>query len=84
LHKSHLAAPDRLARLLIATCLAYVWIIYLGVIAKRDEWVKIIHRPDRCDLSLFQLGLLLLDHFLNKHLSIPVAFHMPRLAKSVR
>ena len=84
LHKSHLATPDRLARLLIATCLAYVWIIYLGVIAKRDEWVKIIHRPDRCDLSLFQLGLLLLDHFLNEHLSIPVAFHMPTLAKSVR
>jgi hypothetical protein len=84
LHKSHLVAPDRLARLMIAACLAYVWIIYLGVIAKRDEWVKIIHRPDRCDLSLFQLGLLLLDHFLNVHLSIPVAFHMPRPEKSVR
>ena len=40
---------DRLARLMIATCLAYIWVIYLGVIAKRDGWVAIIHRPDRCE-----------------------------------
>jgi hypothetical protein len=84
LHKSHISDPERLARLLIAACLAYIWIIYLGVIAKRDDWVKIIHRTDRCDLSLFQLGLSLLDHFLDEHLPIPVAFQMPRLAESVR
>jgi hypothetical protein len=84
LHKSHISDPARLARLLIAACLAYVWIIYLGVIAKRDDWVKVIHRPDRCDLSLFQLGLHLLDHFLDEHLHIPVAFQMPYLAESVR
>jgi hypothetical protein len=84
LHKSHISDPARLARLMIAACLAYIWIIYLGVIAKRDDWVKIIHRADRCDLSLFQLGLNLLDHFLNEHLPIPVAFQMPHLAESVR
>jgi len=84
LHKSHLSDPVRLARLMIAACLAYIWIIYLGVVAKRDGWVKIIHRTDRCDLSLFQLGLNLLEHFLNERLPIPVAFPMPDLAKSVR
>ncbi len=84
LHRSHISDPARLARLLIAACLAYIWIIYLGVIAKRDDWVKVIHRTDRCDLSLFQLGLNLLDHFLNEHIRIPVAFQMPRLAESVR
>ncbi len=84
LHKSHISDPARLTRLMIAACLAYIWIIYLGVIAKRDDWVKIIHRTDRCDLSLFRLGLNLLEHFLNEHLSIPVAFQMPCLAKSVR
>ena len=83
LHKSHISDPLRLARLLIATCLAYIWIIYLGVIAKRDDWVRIIHRTDRCDLSLFQLGLCLLDHFIDEHFLIPVAFQMP-LVKSVR
>lgn len=77
LHKSHVSDPARLARLLIAACLAYIWIIYLGVIAKQDNWVAIIHRPDRCDLSLFQLGLDLLEHFLNEILPIPVKFHLP-------
>jgi hypothetical protein len=83
LHKSHISAPERLARLMIAACLAYIWIVYLGVIAKRDKWVKIIHRSDRCDLSLFRLGLSLLEHFLNEHLPIPVAFQMPNSAESV-
>lgn len=77
LHKSHVSEPKRMARLLIAACLAYIWVIYLGALAKRDEWVAIIHRTDRCDLSLFQLGLDLLNHFLNESLPIPVAFQMP-------
>ena len=28
IHKSHIADPQRLSRLLIAACLAYIWIIY--------------------------------------------------------
>jgi hypothetical protein len=84
LHKSHLSDPERLARLLIATCLAYIWIIYLGVVAHRDHWVAIIHRTDRCDLSLFQLGLDLLEHFLNEDLPILVAFNIPSVSESVR
>ena len=44
-----------------------------------------IHHRDLCDLSLFQLGLRLLDHFLNENLSIPVAFHiLIEESKSVR
>lgn len=77
LHKSHISDPERLSRLLIAACLAYIWVIYLGVTAKREQWVAVIHRTDRCDLSLFQLGLDLLEHFLNEALPIPVAFQMP-------
>jgi hypothetical protein len=84
LHKSHISDPERLARLMIAACLAYIWIIYLGVIAKRDGWVAIIHRTDRCDLSLFQLGLSLLGHFLDEGMAIPVAFQIPIEEKSVR
>lgn len=77
LDKSHISDPTRMSRLLIAACLAYIWVIYLGVVAKRDQWVAIIHRTDRCDLSLFQLGLDLLEHFLNESLPIPVALQMP-------
>jgi hypothetical protein len=76
LHKSHLADPQRLSRLLIATCLAYIWIVYLGSICMKEGWISTIHRSDRCDLSLFQLGLRLLSNFLNEDLPIPVAFHV--------
>ena len=84
MQKSHISNPERLSRLMIAACLAYIWIIYLGVVAKRDGWVKIVHRTDRCDLSLFQLGLDLLEHFMNEHLFIPVAFQMPIPSQLVR
>lgn len=77
LHKSHLANPQRLARLLIAACLAYIWIIDLGVRAVYHEWRHWIHRTKRCDLSLFQLGLRWLDHLLNVGAPIPVSFHLP-------
>ena len=30
LHKSHLSDPERLSTLMIAACLAYLWIVYLG------------------------------------------------------
>jgi hypothetical protein len=76
LHKSHLADPQRLSNLMIAACLAYLWIVYLGCIAVRDDWVRIIHRPDRCDWSLFRLGLALLDHMLNELIPIPVSFNL--------
>lgn len=76
LQKSHLSDPDRLARLMIGACLAYIWIVYLGVKAIDEEWTARIHRTDRCDLSLFQLGLRLLTHLLNENLPVPVAFHL--------
>jgi hypothetical protein len=74
LNLSHLADPARLNRLLIATCLAYLWIVYLGAEAIRTKWQGIIHRAKRCDLSLFQLGLRLLDHLLAEDAPLPIAF----------
>jgi hypothetical protein len=79
LNKSHISDPVRLSRLLIAACLAYIWIVFLGTLAILEDWVSVIHRTDRCDLSLFQLGLRLLEHFLNEDLPIPVAFQMLEL-----
>ena len=75
IHKSRLTDPQRLSRLLIASCLAYIWIVYLGSLCEKDGWRSIIHRNKRCDLSLFQLGLRLLEHFLNTDLPIPVQFY---------
>jgi hypothetical protein len=65
-----------LERLMIAACLTYIWIIYLGVICLDDGWNRQIHRTDRCDLSLFQLGMDLLEHLLNENLPIPVTFRL--------
>lgn len=76
--KSHVSDPDRLVRILIAACLAYLWMIYLGVFAHQQGYVPIIHRTDRCDLSLFQLGLDLLEHCLNEELPIPVDVRLSR------
>ncbi len=77
LHKSHLSDPARLTRLLIAACLAYLWVVYLGVCALRDGWLKRLHRSDRCDLSLFQLGLRLLARCLKDQLPLPEGFLVP-------
>jgi hypothetical protein len=76
IHKSHIADPQRLSRLLIASCLAYIWIIYLGTLCKSGGWQSIVHRTDRCDLSLFQLGFRLLEHFMNEGFAIPVQFYV--------
>lgn len=77
LHRSHLSDPQRLARLLIASCLAYLWLVYLGVCVLRDGWLKRLHRQDRCDLSLFQLGLRLLARCLKDALPIPDGLLVP-------
>src|SRR5205823_2195620 len=76
IHKSHMSDVQRLSRLLIAACLAYIWIIYLGSLSEKEGWRSIIHRMKRCDLSLFQLGLRFLEHLLNEEMSIPVQFHV--------
>ena len=77
IHKSHISMPERLAHLLIPACLAYYWMIFLGAQAIRTGLDRIIHRKSRTDLSLFQLGLSLLDYLLGKGLRIPVSFAFP-------
>ena len=77
IHKSHLSDPKRLCRLLIASCLAYLWIVYLGVCATQEDWMQLLHRQNRCDLSLFRLGLRLLARCLKDHIPIPDGFLVP-------
>lgn len=74
LHKSHLSDPDRLAKLMLASSLAYLWIVYLGVWSIQQKLHGVVHRTDRCDLSLFQLGLRVLEYLLDFDKPIPVSF----------
>ena len=58
IHKSHLSHPARLARLLLATAIAYIWMVCLGAsIQMEEEFRSIVDRKDRADKSLFRLGL---------------------------
>lgn len=77
MHKSHLSDPQRLSRLMIASCLAYIWLVYLGVCALQEEWRQMLHRRSRCDLSLFRLGVRLLARALEAHIPIPTGFLVP-------
>jgi hypothetical protein len=64
---------------LIACCLAYLWIVYLGVCALHADWMKCLQREDGCDLSLFRLGLRLLARCLKDQIPIPEGFLVPTL-----
>jgi len=77
LDKSHLAAPERLARLVIASSLAYVWIHAAAGFAQAHGWVEQFHRSDRCDLGLFQIGLRAIQYALREGLRVPVSFVLP-------
>jgi hypothetical protein len=63
---------------MLAACLAYVWIVFLSALAMETGLHRIVHRSDRCDLSLFQLGFRMLDFLMDKDLSIPVTFTLSK------
>lgn len=80
LHQSHVSEPARLARLLMATCLSYIWLVLLGAQVQSNRlWRRLVHRASRCDLSLFQLGRAWLEECLNEGWRIPVAFTLSKL-----
>lgn len=74
LDKSYLKEPKRLARLLLAVCLAYLWIVYRGTVSVVEGWSKLVHRTELIDLSLVNLVLNPLEFFLNEQMPIPAAF----------
>jgi len=76
IHKSHLAHPARLARLLIATSLAYLWVHAIAAFAQAQGWLAQFHRTDRCDLSLFQIGIRALRYAQREGKRVPICFHL--------
>ncbi len=74
IHKSHLSDPIRISRLLIAACLAYIWMICLGLFVIAQGKTGLIDRTDRIDKSLFRLGLDWLKHVLKRGLPFDVYF----------
>ncbi len=79
IHKSHLAEPARLSRMLIAACLAYIWMISQGlqvIASNRTAWID---RNERIDKSLFRLGLDWLKYALKQRLDFQPLFHFQPL-----
>jgi hypothetical protein len=77
LHKSGIREPQRLARFVIAVFLAYIWMIYLGVLVIQEQRLDWVARTDRFMHSLFRLGCLYLDLILEEGREIPVSFRLP-------
>lgn len=77
IEKSHMSDPMRLARLLLASALAYIWLIHLGLMVYQNEAKRsLIDRTHRSDKSLFRLGLDWLKYALTHDLDFIVAFHL--------
>ena len=77
IHKSHLTKPERLARLLLATSLAYLWVHDVAMFAQAQGWVAQFHRTDRCDVSLFQIGLRAMHDAWREGKRIPMRLRLP-------
>jgi len=83
IHKSHLADPVRLSRLLIAACLAYIWMIAQGLQVMAANNASLIDRTERIDKSLFRLGMDWLKYALKNNLYFEPFFHFPPLTSIV-
>ena len=74
---SHISDTAHLERLLIATCLAYLWMVCLGQWVMQTGQLALIHRSDRCDWSLFRIGLAWVEFCLNEGLPLWIRFNLP-------
>jgi Transposase DDE domain len=77
IHKTRLKKAHRIDKILICTCLAYIWLVCLGDFIKKDiKKYKKIARKDRKDISLFQIGLRWLKsgYFRSNHLLDNIQF----------
>lgn len=74
IHKSHLSDPLRLSRLLIAACLAYIWMICQGIWVIANKKTGLIDRTDRVDKSVFRLGLDWLKFALKRNIDFEPIF----------
>lgn len=71
LDKTKLWKPDRVSRLIFLASIAYVFTLFLGAESIVNGVYHQLVRSDDYFHSLFQLGLIYLDHLLNECLDLP-------------
>ena len=64
LEKTHLRGSAHLSRLVFLVALLYLWLIAFGARAIKAGLRQLVDRKDRRDLSVFRIGLYLLDRYL--------------------
>lgn len=77
LDKTRIWQPERVSRLIFATAIAYIFMVFLGVELIVAGPLAKLCRTDRFYHSLFQLGLKYLNHLLKSGLSIPELRSLP-------
>jgi hypothetical protein len=83
IHKSHLSDPLRLSRMLIAACLAYLWMVCQGLWVIAEKKTGLIDRTDRIDKSLFRLGLDWIRYALKRSLDVEPIFRFQPMLSNV-
>jgi hypothetical protein len=68
LHRSRLDDPERIKHLLIAACLAYIFLLLVGIQAKNNQLMAQIHRKSRCDWSMFTIGKRALQYLVDQRI----------------
>jgi len=74
LESTHLIHFLRLSRLTLAVALLYVWLMAEGSWAIKNGQRHLVDRADRRDLSIFQIGLRLVERCLTNAWPIPTRF----------
>jgi hypothetical protein len=72
LESTHLRHFARLSRLTLAVALLYVWLVSTGARAIKNGQRHLVDRKDRRDLSIFRIGLRLVERRLTRQLPISI------------
>lgn len=75
IHKAKLNQPERVAKLLIAVALAYLFIFLWGIAPLKNKYVGVIYRKQRAnDYSIFNIGFKIVDYCVENQLKITSLF----------
>lgn len=74
LEATHLDDPDRIARLVLAVCINFVWFIALGSWLVKRGWRHLLDHKSRRDKSYFRLGLDWFDRCFRLDTPVPLRF----------
>jgi hypothetical protein len=80
---THVHHADRLSILTLAVALLYLWLVFDGVKRIHSSECIFVDRSDRCDLSIFQIGLRWIERCLKNDVPFSLSFLLPRW-KTVR